>query len=650
MTPSFFVRIGRRKPFRVAIAYAVMASLVLLAPYADPLVTELPEWWTRIPPYLGFGFPVVVMLAWVFERPKIVAAGAGPSADELKRLRRGRKVQYAIIGALLVGVVLMGLRGGSVDELLPFGERGDESIAVLAFDNASGDPVVEYVGDGMAEELKHLLERVPGLGVVPGRYSFQYQSTERSAVQIGEELGVDAVLGGSVEITGDTLRVVAVLSAVDGGGEPLWEFAQERPLGELARIQAEVAAGVADSLVRDFIGGAPVLPPGEAVDAEAFHDYLKARHVQRLGARRSGRFIRELYERAIERDPEFSRAYSGYADFLFWSGLPTGLSKRQSYALATDLLRQVNRIDPLRTRPTRWLDTALIAHIDGDWEGEEFALRQHIETPSAYQPSAHSVYQRYGAALMRGGLFAEALRYYELAEADDPGNAALIRDMGVGYLTLGKFDQALTEFDRGLRLEPSMFDLHQLRAVALLGLDKADEASEEWDYFYASHRVRLHFARGERSLALADLEQVIARLDPDSNLAGRRYEEIGHGFALLGEVDQAFEWWQRAMETGLPRMQGIRYSRVPRRVADDPRHTELLEALGLTDGWREQLCERVALLEPVTGIEASCLAAFEVDEEMGSDPANPTAAREWLLNQRPYHLNEAADREGSDDQ
>ncbi|MEE9255424.1 MAG: hypothetical protein V3U43_10835 [Pseudomonadales bacterium] len=616
---SLVARIGRRKTFRVAMVYAVLASLVLLSLYAAPFPVELAEWSQRVPLYLGFGFPVVVMLAWIFDRPKIVATGAGAAADELKRLRRSRKIHYAIIAGLLVGVVVMGLRGGRIDELLPFDEGDAESIAVLAFANASSDPVVEYVGDGMAEELKHLLEQVPGLEVVSGRYSFQYKGAARSPVQIGKELGVDAVLGGSFEISGDTLRVAAVLTSVSQGAEPLWTLTLERTLDELGQIQAEVAAGVVDAIAGRFIGAAPTLPMAEAVDADAYRDYLKARHVQRLGARRSGRFIRELYERAIERDPGFSRAYSDYADFLFWRGLPMGLSERESNALASDLLRRANRIDPARTRPTRWLDPALLAHIEGDWEGEEYALRQHIGTPSAYRTPDHSVYERYGAALMRGGLFFEALKYYELAEAADPGNAAVARDKGVGYLTLGKFDKALAEFDRGLELEPSMFDLHQLRAIALLGLGKVDEASEEWDYFYASHRVRLHFARGERSLALAVLEQAIAGLDPDSNLAGKRYEEIGFGFALLGDVDQAFEWWARAMEIGLPRMQGIRYRRVPTRVADDPRYTELLEVLGLTDAWREQLCERVALLEPVTSIEASCHAILSAEEAMASE-------------------------------
>ena len=152
-----------------------------------------------------------------------------------------------------------------------------------------------------------------------------------------------------------------------------------------------------------------------------------------------------------------------------------------------------------------------------------------------------------------------------------------------------------------------MFDLHQLRAVALLGLGDVDEASEEWDYFYSSHRVRLHYARGERDLALEDLQQAVDGLDTESNLAGIRAEEIGYGFALLGEDDQAFEWWEKALAFGPPRMQGIRYARVPYQMADDPRYVELLEGLGLTDAWRTELCRRVALLEAVTGIEASCL-------------------------------------------
>ncbi|MEJ2132610.1 MAG: tetratricopeptide repeat protein, partial [Gammaproteobacteria bacterium] len=331
---------------------------------------------------------------------------------------------------------------------------------------------------------------------------------------------------------------------------------------------------------------------------------------QRLEARRSGTFIRELYESAIEADPSFARAYSDYAAFLYWSGLPLGLSERESYAIAREILYAVNRADPERRRATRWLDDALLARIDGNWEGEEYALRQQILAPSAYQPPDHSVYEQYGALLLRSGLFDEALRYCDLALIHDPDNTSVMGLRGVAYLTLGKFDKALEAFDHALALTPSMFELHQMRAVALLGLDKVDEAAEEWDYFYASHRVRLHFARGERAQAWKVLEKAIDDLDADSNLAGMRSEEIGYGFALLGALDRAFEWWQRALEYGPPRMQAIRYSRVPFRAAADARYTELLEAVGLTDEWRHELCSRVALLEPVTGVEANCISVL----------------------------------------
>lgn len=609
---SLFGRITRRKAIRVSIVYAVVASCVALGVYLAPFVVEVPQWAARIPLYFAAGFPVLVLFAWIFDRPRIVATGAGASAEELKRLRRARRIDYAIIGVLIIGIAAIALQKGAMTEAgLPFGDTSYGSIAVLAF--TSPDPVVEYLGDGIAEELKHLLERVAGLEVASGSYSFQYKAAQRSAAEIGAELGVDAVLWGSVEITGETLRVKSHLTASSAGTVPLWTLTQEHRLDELQLVHAEIAGGVIATLAGGLLWSAPALPDAETIDAEAYRDYLKARHVQRLEARRSGKFIRELYESAIERAPKFSRAYTDYAAFVFWSGLPIGLNERESYALATDLLELANLRDPERQRSTRWLDSALLAHIEGDWEQEEFALRQHMLTPAAYRAPEHSVFERYGALLMRAGLFFEALRYYELAEAADPGNTTLIRYKGVAYLTLGKFDKALEEFDQGLRLAPSMFELHQLRAVALLGLGEVDEASEEWDYFYSSHRVRLHYARGERDLALEDLQQAVDGLDAESNLAGIRLEEIGYGYALLGEVDQAFEWWERALEFGPPRMQGIRFSRVPYRLADEPRYVELLDRLGLTDAWRVELCRRVALLESVTGIEASCLDVLSAE-------------------------------------
>ncbi len=131
MLVSLFGRIKRRKAIRVSIVYAMVASFVAIGVYLAPFVIEVPQWAARIPLYLVAGFPVVVLFAWIFDRPRIVATGAGASAEALKRLRMARRIDYVIIGMLIIGIATIALQKGVMtDGGLPFGDASYGSIAV----------------------------------------------------------------------------------------------------------------------------------------------------------------------------------------------------------------------------------------------------------------------------------------------------------------------------------------------------------------------------------------------------------------------------------------------------------------------------------------------------------------------------------------
>jgi TolB-like protein len=330
MRPGLIARLRERGVLRVAASYAVIAWLLLqIADVTfDPL--GVPKWvMTSLIVAAVLGFPVAVALAWFYEvgdhgvqRDTAAEGAARPSVHGKRRYS-----DLVIIGVLLVAVAVLLVRQSDIGKPpLP----ASPAIAVLPFENLSGDPEQEYFSDGLAVEVLDRLGRVPGLRVIASSSSFSFKGKNQDAKTVAGQLGVTTVLQGSVRRDGRKLKVNAKL--IDGStGFQLWSGSFDREVTDIFAVQAELAAAVIDAIVPAARGDtAPAPPPTTNLDA---HDhYLLGLAAQR--SREVSRLSESVahLEQAVALDPSYAQAHAALANSLLlamgysggrWTGGPT---------------------------------------------------------------------------------------------------------------------------------------------------------------------------------------------------------------------------------------------------------------------------------------------------------------------------------------
>ncbi len=319
MPRNLLARLRERGVLRVAASYAVIAWLALqIADVTfDPL--GVPKWvLTSLIVVAALGFPVAIALAWFYEigddgvqRDTADEGVARPTVHG-----RRRYVDLAIIGVLLVVVAVLLVKESGLGKPPP---PPNPAIAVLAFENLSGDPRQEYFSDGLAVEVLDRLGRVPGLKVIASSSSFSYKGKNQDAKTIASQLGVTTVLEGSVRRVGTKLKFSAKL--IDGTtGYQIWSGSFDREVTDVFAVQAELAAAVIDAIVPAARGDtAPTRPP--TTDLDAHDHYLLGLAAQR--ARTGARLAESVahLEQAVSLDPSYAEAHAALArSLMLWAG------------------------------------------------------------------------------------------------------------------------------------------------------------------------------------------------------------------------------------------------------------------------------------------------------------------------------------------
>ena len=312
MRPGLLVRLRKRGVLRVATSYAVIAWLLLQVADVTFEPIGVPEW---VMPALiviaALGLPVAIAIAWFYEIGDDGLRRDTAGDDVERPVVRGRR-RYAdlvIIGVLVVTVGILLVRQSDLGKPRP---PDDPAIAVLPFENLSGDPRQEYVSDGLAEEVLARLGRVPGLKVIASSSSFSFKGKNLDAKSIAEKLGVTTLLEGSVRSDGRKLRINAKL--VDGRtGYQLWSGSFDREATDVFAVQAELAAAVIEAIIPAARGDLlPAPPPTMNLDA---HDhYLLGIAAQRSRAKkRLAESVAHL-EQAVTLDSSYAQAHAALAN------------------------------------------------------------------------------------------------------------------------------------------------------------------------------------------------------------------------------------------------------------------------------------------------------------------------------------------------
>ena len=315
---SFFTELKRRNVYKVAVAYAVVAWLLIqLASILFPTF-EAPAWVMKVfVALVAAGFPIALILAWAFELTPQGIQRAADAGAARKSPRSGWIVLVAItaVAAAAVGLWQWQSRPG---EKLPSSAAEPpasaemKSVAVLPFVNMSGDPANEYFSDGITEEILNAIAHLPDLRVAARTSSFAYKGKNEDIAAIARNLRVNNVLEGSVQRIGDRIRVTAQLIDASSGLH-LWSHRfDERDAKDLFAVQDEIAQAIARALKLTFEGRPSVRSGTENL---ASHDaYLKA--LDATGNKRDVPQALRFIDQAIALDPKFAAAYALKAKLL----------------------------------------------------------------------------------------------------------------------------------------------------------------------------------------------------------------------------------------------------------------------------------------------------------------------------------------------
>lgn len=246
---SLFQELKRRNVFRVSIAYAIVAWLILqILDVAVPIL-DIPDWVGKaVLLVVALGFPIVLVFAWAFElTPEGLKFERDVDRSQSITPTTGRKLDFMIIGVLVIALVLFSLDKfhWPADSGSP--EMQKRSIAVLPFINMSGDPEQLYFSDGISEEILNALVRVEGISVASRTSSFNFRNHEQSIPEIAEALGVLFVLEGSVRKSGNQVRITAQLIDAEHDRHLLSE-SYDRELVNIFVIQSEIANAITSAI------------------------------------------------------------------------------------------------------------------------------------------------------------------------------------------------------------------------------------------------------------------------------------------------------------------------------------------------------------------------------------------------------------------
>lgn len=452
--PNFFTELKRRNVYKVAVAYAIVAWLLIqVATQVFPFF-EIPNWAIRLVVLLlALGFPIAVILAWAFElTPQGIKRTEDVSPNESVTPRTGSKLTAIIVLVALIATGLLIYQFTRPKQVTSPAIAGADkkSIAVLPFENLSSDKENAFFAQGIQDEIITTLSKIGGLRVISRTSTARYQSKPENLRQIAHELNAANILEGSVQRSHDRVHINVQLIQADNDAH-LWAQIYDRQLTDIFGVEGEVAKSIADSLKATLSPQEKTQIETKPTDnADAYVLYLRARQYQT----RPDTFLQDFqsasqfYEQAISLDPNFALAHarlSAVTSNIYHWFEPTEANKQKARAEARESLRLQPNLGEGHTALGLYF---YYEETDYDKAAQEFDLATRIV------PNDGDVRLYIAAVLRRRGNWNDALAAYKRAEEIDPRNPSSLYDSTQTFFGLRDWNGALRVFDRLLKLAP----------------------------------------------------------------------------------------------------------------------------------------------------------------------------------------------------
>jgi len=451
----------------------------------------------------------------------------------------------------------------------------ERRVAVLPFANMSPDPNDEYFADGLTEELIDRLAQVRELEVIARTSVMSYKKKEKKAAEIARELSVGSLVEGSVRKAGNKIRVTAQL--INGATEGhLWSSHYDKNLDDIFAVQSEIAEKVAGELkIRLVEFEKKTLGKKPTENTEAYTYFLRGKEKFREDNEVSVRQALSLFEKAIELDPSFAKAYVGVAECHQFLGGSGGESWELATSTARTSLNRAISLDP--ELPEAHAALAYLHFNEDDVPGTEAEAKKALEL----NPNLADPYNWLSEVAAVKGDPEEMVRLNEASYRLDPIRPINIYALGTSYLWSGKEQEALEFWKKTEPIAPA----YTYRGLTDYYLTKGDlEKARE---FYAKAEKldptdpRIIWLGGTLAAMEGDKEKAqlaIKKLeDPKVSLIGFNFR--GYIYHALGDLDSFFECMNRALEGHSLIVSSLAYSPIFAKARADPRYLELMEKI-----------------------------------------------------------------------
>jgi TolB-like protein/Flp pilus assembly protein TadD len=521
----WFAELRRRKVFRVAVVYLVVAWVLIQVAGATFEPMGLPAWTIKLVITLAaLGFPLACGLAWAFDVTPRGIERTPPS-------------------------------GPAPDEVLPVAHTASpspataQSVAILPFVDLSPAHDQEYFCDGIAEEIINSLCCIRELRIASRTSSFQFKGRSADVREIGKALGVGAVLEGSVRKAGDRVRITAQLVNTTDGYH-LWSESFDRDLSDVFAIQSEIAQRLLKALKLTLSKReTQMLERGGTSVSEAYDFYLRGRSYLRYGT--SMRPAVGMFRRAIECDERFAQAHAGLANALAIMGMWRLNVSPQEVEEALAASRRALELEPLM--PEAYVARACLLSM----QGQDAEAARDFDEAIRLNPASYFAYYMYGRHVFAMGRVEQAASLYETADRLQPDDYQVL-SMRYGALRkLGRKEQlqevgerAMRAIERQLEVDPDDGRALQIGAVVAATLHVPERARE-----------------------LAD-RALLAR----PNEFGTAYN-LACAAAVMGDSDRALELLNQAVRFGQGNLGWIEHDPDLDTLRHDPRFAELVARL-----------------------------------------------------------------------
>ncbi len=387
------------------------------------------------------------------------------------------------------------------DVPLPVPAQSDKpSIAILAFNNMSGDPEQEYFSDGISEDIITDLSKVSELNVIARNSSFTYKGKPVDVKQVGRELGVRYVLEGSVRKAGNRVRVTGQLIDAESGAH-IWADRFDRDLTDIFAVQDELTHEIISALKIKLSAAEEALIADSGTKNVSAHDFfLKGREL--LFASKRDRDIFEqfmsCFRRAIELDPNYASAYAGLG-----MGYAFDYQNHWSDAPEKSLDQAQRLVDQAISKDDKDAFAHYVAAVVATWKKDYERWVRESEKALALNPNYALALLTRGNVHICTGEPTKAIPYIERAMRLDPDllNGQYVHFLGLAYFVAGEYETAATCFKDRITINPTTDLSRALLASALGHLGRHEEARQVWHelkeinprYSYADHFARLPF-------------------------------------------------------------------------------------------------------------------------------------------------------------